>query len=137
MKFVYALWAAVVLWWHRKYRWARSRLFLVRYGATNAQLEGREALRKIADARVCAPDTVSAGELRGGPAVFFRHDTGIEVFIGHTYDHAASKFLEWIELQNEADEAPGTRLTSKLNRAQRRFWASNKRPSLTLPKRPR
>lgn len=111
--------------------WVRARVFLLRRGVQETFNEGSEALRKIADARVCAPDTVSAGECRGGPAIFFRHNDGMEVFVGNTYDHAANEFLQWITVQNRADEAPKTSKTTKLNRAQRRFWASNKRPKLS------
>lgn len=110
--------------------WFRARFFLVSRGIQETFNEGADALRKIADARVCSPDTVSAGECRGGPAIFFRHDGATEVFIGRTYDHAANEFLQWIQVQNRAGEAPTTAKTTKLNRAQRRFWASNKRPKL-------
>lgn len=110
--------------------WVRARVFLLQRGVQETFDEGSEALRKIANARVCVPDTVSAGECHGGPAIFFRHDGGMEVFIGKTYDHAANEFLQWISVQNGAGEAPKTTKTSKLNRAQRRFWASNKRPEL-------
>lgn len=130
MKLVQKAWAQLLTWWTVAVLYVRARVFLVHHGVQETFDEGADALRKIADARLCAPDTVSAGEAHGGPAIFFRHDGGTEVFIGRTFSHAADEFLQWIRVQNEADQAPSTKHTSKLNRAQRRFWASNKRPKL-------
>lgn len=90
--------------------------------------EARAALRRVVDAREFPPDCVSAGASRGGPALFFKHDDALEVFIGSSYDHAATELLAWWRGQKAAP--PTTATTTKLNRAQRRAWRSNKRRDL-------
>lgn len=87
----------------------------------------KAALRKVIDARLCPPDTVSAGVMYGGPALFFKHNQATEVFIGRDYNHAADKLIEW--LRGPLRDLP-TSKTTKLNRKQRRAWASNKRENL-------
>jgi hypothetical protein len=68
------------------------------------------------------PDTISAGIMRGGEALFFRHNDATEVFIGKTYDHAADKLTEWIHSQRDTLET--SRIT-KMNRVERRAYAAH------------
>lgn len=89
---------------------------------------GKETLRRIALWGICPPDTVSLGVMNGGFAVFYKHDKATEIFIGNDYDHAADKFFEWLKgLQDRGpDYAPTTKTTTKLNRHDRRAYASKK-----------
>lgn len=86
----------------------------------------KNALRRVIDSRLCPPDTVSAGAMYGGPALFFKHDGATEVFIGRNYDHAADKLIEWLRTEHVE-----TQNTTRLNRKQRRAWKSNKRADLS------
>lgn len=88
----------------------------------------KRALHRITLAGLCPPDTVSMGLMRGGPAVFFTHDRGKEIFIGETYEHAADKFLEWMrdQLARGPGYVPPTKKTTLLSRHERRAYASKK-----------
>lgn len=93
--------------------------------------EAKEALRRVADDRRCPPDTVTAGAYDGSPALFFKHDRAQEVFVAHTYEKAADKLIHWLREQDGSSTAPTTAKVTKLNRYQRRAWASNKRRDLS------
>jgi hypothetical protein len=118
---------------HRLLRWWRVSMLRVRHDRYVAQLTqndldgAQNAIRRVAEARLFPPDCVSAGAVRGGPALIFKHDGATEIFIGTSYDHAAGKLLQWFREERSAGEAPQTRKTTRLNRATRRAWASNKK----------
>ena len=88
----------------------------------------KRELRRITLEGLCPPDTVSMGVMNGGPAVFFTHDRGKEVFIGHTFEHAADNFLVWMRDAKSRGAAyvPPTKNTTKLSRHDRRAYASKK-----------
>lgn len=122
-------WLYLVDWWRRhvRDRWL-GRLY--EYQTAKRLLEAERLVQPSAEAMVkvygacpwIPPDTVSAGILRGGEALFFRHNDATEVFIGNDYDHAADKLIEWLTLQG--DELK-TSETTKMNRQHRRAYASH------------
>lgn len=90
------------------------------------------AMRKVYKALPkLPPDTLSGGVQNGGEALFFRHDDGIEVFIGKNYDHAADKFIEWYREEEAAEVAPTTKTTTKMPRRERRAASSALRQKRT------
>ena len=114
-------------------RWWKVSVLRVRHDRYVAQLsrndldEAQSAVRRVAEARLFPPDCVSAGAVHGGPALILKHDGATEVFIGNSYNHAADKLLQWFREERSAGEAPKTQKTTRMNRASRRAWASNKR----------
>lgn len=122
-------WVDVLTWWRLlRHRIAHDR-FMQQFSEHQSD-EAKAALRRVIDARLFPPDCVSAGGCRGGPALFFTHDEQKEVFIGHTYDHAADELLKWWREEDAAGVAPVTKQSTHLNRAQRRAWKSNKRKNV-------
>lgn len=87
-----------------------------------------EAMKKVyAALPKVPPDTLSAGVMRGGTALFFRHDEATEVFIGRDYDHAAVKLIGWYREEREADVEPLTKTTTQMSRSERRATSSRLR----------
>lgn len=115
------------------------RLLLIRYlmwrMKSNPELQkavletpAKRALKRITLEGLCPPDTVSMGVMNGGPAVFFTHDLGKEVFIDLTYEGAAERFIQWMKQQRALGEGyvPKTSNTTNLSRHERRAYASKK-----------
>jgi len=88
----------------------------------------KKALKRAVLEGLVPPDTLSMGEVRGGPALFFNNDETKEVFIGRDYEHAVDEFLKWYrELKAMGpDYVPPTAKTTQLNRHDRRAYASKK-----------
>jgi hypothetical protein len=87
--------------------------------------EAQAAVDKVVYETDIAPDCVSAMVMRGGHCVLVKTDDEWEAFIHNSYEEAADKAIEWLNLQGEYVE---TAKTSKLNRrARREFNATRKK----------
>jgi hypothetical protein len=71
------------------------------------------------------PDVFSVGIMRGGEAVFVKHNGAIEVFIGKNYDHAATKCIEWA--RSYGASGIKTSKVTKMNRRERRAYKAHYR----------
>lgn len=88
--------------------------------------EVEEAVARIVVETDIAPDCVSAGELRGGCAIFIEHSVrgkkNTTAFVHKSFEGAATEAIAWIR-----SDAPATGSRSKMNRHQRRAFQSKKR----------
>lgn len=88
--------------------------------------EAEEAVARVVFETDIAPDCVSAGELRGGCAIFIEHmvrgKKNTTAFVHKSYENAVTEAIAWIR-----SDAPATGSRSKMNRHQRRVFQSKKR----------
>lgn len=129
---------ALTLWWRFRAWWSALRLRVA--GRFHLQSDKISTIRRLPEIpelyapsalamhkvyKACPwipPDTVSAGIQNGGDALFFRHDEGLEIFIGRNFDHAADELIQWLKLQGSEIQ---TKTTTKMNRRERRAYEAH------------
>ena len=120
-----SVWSWLRLWWKNSLLRIKQDRFVASLMPGDIS-EAQRAILKVTAAHLFPPDCLSAGAVHGGPALILKHDGAVEVFIGRTYDHAADELLKWWRQKQAVGIAPTTKTTTKLNRASRRAWASNR-----------
>lgn len=117
--------------------WARVKAFFVgiywkfRGEMLHAQLQdhssplrtdAQKAVDRVVYETNVPPDCVSGMIVRGAPAICVKHDpfgngATTTVTIGNTYDEAAEKTIEWLDMQTELTFSGATELPRKHRRA--------------------
>ena len=93
--------------------------------------EAEEAVAKVVFETGVAPDSVSAGILRGGCAVFVTHRSAKEAFLHKTYAEAADEAVKWLRLQGDEIQTGKIKTTgaTHMNRKERRAFEKRRKAS--------